>query len=956
MADKLRIVPIMIVFALLISSVGFVDGSDSVSPDNPTRASGWLICVYMCADNNLESAGVEDINEMESAPASSSVDVVVLCDRYDGTAEGNPEIDDTSNGNWTDAKVFEISHDSDPYNITSTEVSDEGEINMGDPNVLVGFMDWAITEYNRDNVALILWDHGGGYSGVCFDDDSGDHLDDSDIDSALYEISQSHGNLSVVAFDACLMATIEVLYSVYGYADYMVASEESEPGDGYPYDLILDRVAADPTMNAENLSLALAEETADSYTDGLDDPRDVNDMTQSALNLYYGIYFLKAFQDLSYYIYYSLDYGDTELFQILELNRSLVEEFGKNPRHQGYDYDYVDVIDLFYDIGMMSTDVDLIQYILDMMEAYYDMLVMHYYGWRHSESYGLSLYFPESGLVYDDNYDNTLFASDFYWVDALKSYFGYNPNTAPRIDRVATTPNPFNYYGWNYLVIENTQSVDFSVISYDLDEDPIDYYWFYSYYDIEQDQWGELIELEGYNEDTVTYTPEEEEESSLILIAIASDGYLTDGCSWILIITDNTPPALLERTPEDSEINMEHGETITLTAVVEDMNETTHYLTSSWYVNGNLIDDEYEINYYETDYQDEEISVTYAICEMVFEVPDDGNDTYVVNVTVEDEEFILEVSWTILVIADNDRDGIADEDDPDDDNDGIPDTEDPFPMDSAGLIDSDGDGKPDVLNGTSSTGLVEDLDDDGDGVPDVDDPFPLDPAASIDTDGDGKPDTLNGISNSGLVEDDDDDGDGVLDTDDAFPLDPAASIDTDGDGKPDTLTGISTTGLVEDDDDDGDGVPDVDDPFPLDPSASVDTDGDGKPDTIVGTSTTGLIEDDDDDNDGVPDIDDKFPTDPSASVDTDNDGQPDEIDGESTTGLIEDQDDDGDGYPDSEDDYPSDPSKHSKSSLAPSAICMISAVAGLFLLMIIILLGAILIMVLVRSRSGYDEE
>ena len=99
MAYRYRVVPILLVFALFTASMGFVDGSDSISSDNPTRASGWLICVYMCADNNLESAGVEDINEMESAPASSSVDVVVLCDRYDGTAEGDPESDDTSNGN-----------------------------------------------------------------------------------------------------------------------------------------------------------------------------------------------------------------------------------------------------------------------------------------------------------------------------------------------------------------------------------------------------------------------------------------------------------------------------------------------------------------------------------------------------------------------------------------------------------------------------------------------------------------------------------------------------------------------------------------------------------------------------------------------------------------------------------------------------------------------------------------
>ena len=58
---------------------------------------------------------------------------------------------------------------------------------------------------------------------------------------------------------------------------------------------------------------------------------------------------------------------------------------------------------------------------------------------------------------------------------------------------------------------------------------------------------------------------------------------------------------------------------------------------------------------------------------------------------------------------DSDRDGIADDSDPDDDNDMVPDVLDPFPLDAAQRADSDGDGIGDVY----------DNDDDGDGVPDL---------------------------------------------------------------------------------------------------------------------------------------------------------------------------------------------------------------------------------------------
>ena len=38
--------------------------------------------------------------------------------------------------------------------------------------------------------------------------------------------------LEAILFDACLMAMVEVAYEMQDAADYMVASEENEPGDG----------------------------------------------------------------------------------------------------------------------------------------------------------------------------------------------------------------------------------------------------------------------------------------------------------------------------------------------------------------------------------------------------------------------------------------------------------------------------------------------------------------------------------------------------------------------------------------------------------------------------------------------------------------------------------------------------------------------------------------------------
>jgi hypothetical protein len=177
--------------------------------------------------------------------------------------------------------------------------------------------------------------------------------------------------------------------------------------------------------------------------------------------------------------------------------------------------------------------------------------------------------------------------------------------------------------------------------------------------------------------------------------------------------------------------------------------------------------------------------------------------TYIVTLTVEDAAGNNAThAFTIIVLLDTDGDGTPDVTDTDDDNDGINDDEDAFPLDPTETVDKDGDG----------IGNNADTDDDNDGVLDINDVFPLDPTESADTDGDGVGDNA----------DTDDDNDQVPDAQDAFPLDPLESLDTDGDG----------IGNNADTDDDNDGIPDVwEIDKGLDPldarDASLDPDNDG---------------------------------------------------------------------------------------------------------------------------------
>jgi hypothetical protein len=113
-----------------------------------------------------------------------------------------------------------------------------GEVDSGDPASLVDFATWAIDRYPAQNYALIMSNHGGGWTGVAFDEASDNNaLTMTELDSALAQIVEQSGigKFDLVAFDACLMAQLEVLKVLVPYADYAIASQEVIPGAGWEY-------------------------------------------------------------------------------------------------------------------------------------------------------------------------------------------------------------------------------------------------------------------------------------------------------------------------------------------------------------------------------------------------------------------------------------------------------------------------------------------------------------------------------------------------------------------------------------------------------------------------------------------------------------------------------------------------------------------------------------------------
>jgi hypothetical protein len=218
--------------------------------------SSFTVMVYLCG-TDLESedgSGTSDLEEMLSAGIESGGPVNVLIETG-GTKTWNMDgIDSDKNQRWL------LGGD-------ELQLADEqDQSNMGDSNTLQSFLEYGITNFPADRYGLILWDHGGGStSGVCFDELTDDNLTISEIAKALDGAAgmMDGRRFSFVGFDACLMATFEMANYLSKYADYMIASEELEPGYGWDYVTWLNALSRDPGMDMETLGKKIVDSFVD---------------------------------------------------------------------------------------------------------------------------------------------------------------------------------------------------------------------------------------------------------------------------------------------------------------------------------------------------------------------------------------------------------------------------------------------------------------------------------------------------------------------------------------------------------------------------------------------------------------------------------------------------------------------------------------------------------------------
>lgn len=226
----------------------------------------WRIMVYMAADNSLSEFAKGDLAELEAADLSGTgIGITVLQDLQ---GPGN-------------TSLYQVRYDAEPGDGVFSSLAlplstlplelglQTQELDMGDPAVLIAFLEYGETMLPADHNMLVIWNHGSGWRGA------GDHARGSPLrtlcedtasgDSVLYTAELGEAlfgkHIDVLGFDLCYGAMLELMYELREYGRFFIASEEAEQAGGWNYTEILTGF-----INTDMTPVRMAETVVEAYS------------------------------------------------------------------------------------------------------------------------------------------------------------------------------------------------------------------------------------------------------------------------------------------------------------------------------------------------------------------------------------------------------------------------------------------------------------------------------------------------------------------------------------------------------------------------------------------------------------------------------------------------------------------------------------------------------------------
>ena len=322
------------------------------------------ILVYMCGTDLESQQGMatSDLKEMAAATVGKNVNLLVYtggCSRW--------------RNDLVSSRVNQI------YRINNGKfqclVEDAGNANMVKPETLTSFIRYGQENYPANRMCLIFWDHGGGsVSGYGYDEKVG-HNQSMTLAGINTALKNADVKFDFIGFDACLMATVENGIMLSQYADYMIASEETEPGVGWYYTNWLTKLSQNTSMPTIKIGKQIADdfvEVCNRQCRGQATTLSVVDLAELSATIP---------EELKNFSIGTNDLIQNKEYKTVASARSKTREFAQQSR-----IDQIDLVDFAKNLKTKEGK--------SLAKALQDAVKYNKTGGNITHAYGLSIYFP----------------------------------------------------------------------------------------------------------------------------------------------------------------------------------------------------------------------------------------------------------------------------------------------------------------------------------------------------------------------------------------------------------------------------------------------------------------------------------------------------------------------------------------------------------------------------------
>ena len=426
------------------------DVVSSLDGNKTSENKGWSVFMYLCGtdlESDKNGAASSNIDEILQASLNSNIKYYI---QTGGT------------NNWEDSRINPEKSQRFIVENGDLLLVDEFELqNMGEEKTFEDFLRYGLENYSSDKNAVIIWNHGGGsMSGVAFDERFNfDSLKLSEMSEAFENVNSK---FEFVGFDCCLMSTIETALTLKPYANYMIASEETEPSCGWDYTSFLNYISNNMNVTGKEVGKAIC----DSYYEKCKIYELDKMATLAVTDLSKLDSFSEKFDDLVEEIYSNIDSISESSFIYKAAGKS--EQYGGGSKDEGYS-NLIDLVDLLIRRKEKYPKAD------EMVNLINDAVVYKVKGEQRSKSSGISIYFPLTQDVDDVNEYQKLPISSSYKNLVKKSVSDYNDNINNNYIKLIDEPFINDDGEFQMTIdmdaIDYVENINFSLFSYIKDDE-----------------------------------------------------------------------------------------------------------------------------------------------------------------------------------------------------------------------------------------------------------------------------------------------------------------------------------------------------------------------------------------------------------------------------------------------------------------------------------------------------